>query len=60
MKLKNVLKTIALCGFVISFVSGCGNSSKSGQYGYKELYPNAEGITFDELTVQGCSVGHSQ
>lgn len=51
MKLKNVLKTIALCGFVISFVSGCGNSSKSGQYGYKELYPNAEGITFDEFKI---------
>lgn len=51
MKLKNVLKTIALCGFVTSFVSGCGNSSKSGQYGYKELYPNAEGITFDEFKI---------
>ena len=51
MKLKNVLKTIALCGFVISFVSGCGNSSKSGQYGYKELYPNAEGISFDEFKI---------
>ena len=51
MKLKNVLKTIALCGFVISFVSGCGNSSKSGQYGYKELFPNADGITFDEFKI---------
>ena len=48
MKLNNLFKTIALCGLSI-FMSACGNSSKSGEYGYKELYPNASGITFDDF-----------
>ena len=51
MKLNNVLKAVALCGLVIAFVSGCGNSSKSGEYGYKDLYPNADGITFDDFKI---------
>ena len=51
MKLNGILKTIALYGFVITFTAGCGNSSKSGEYGYKELYPNANQITFDDFKI---------
>ena len=51
MNLSSILKTIALCGFVTFFVSGCGNRSKSGEYGYKEIYSNATGITFDDFDI---------
>jgi hypothetical protein len=51
MKLNNVLKAVALCGLVITFVSSCGNNSQSGEYGYKELYPNADKITFDDFKI---------
>ena len=45
----NYFRTVVLCSLAISLFSACGNSSKSGEYGYKELYPNASGITFDDF-----------
>ena len=51
MKLNDILKTVALCGLVSFFVTGCGNSSKSSENGFKELHPNADGITFDDFRV---------
>ena len=51
MKSISVLKAAALSGLIALFISGCGNSSKSGEYGYKELYPNADKITFDDFRI---------
>jgi len=51
MKLNYPFKAIALCCFITFFVSGCGNSSKSGEYGYKELHSNADGITFEDFRI---------
>lgn len=51
MKLITVFKAAALSGLIALFISGCGNSSKSGEYGYKELYPNADRITFDDFRI---------
>ena len=51
MKLRNILKAAVLCGIVISLSTACGNGSKQGQYGYKEILSNASGITFDDVQV---------
>lgn len=51
MKSNIILKTVALCGLVSMIFSGCGNSSKSSENGFKELHPNADGITFDDFRV---------
>lgn len=51
MKLRNILKAAVLCGIVISLSTACGNGSKPGQYGYKELLSNASGITFDDVQI---------
>ena len=51
MKSITVFKAAALSGLIALFISGCGNSSKSGEYGYKELYPNADRITFDDFRI---------
>lgn len=51
MKSITVFKAAALSCLIALFISGCGNSSKSGEYGYKELYPNADRITFDDFRI---------
>lgn len=51
MKSITVFKAAALSGLIALFISGCGNSSKSGEYGYKEPYPNADRITFDDFRI---------
>lgn len=51
MKIMNHFRTIVLCSLAASLFSACGNSSKSGEYGYKELYSNASGITFDDFDI---------
>ena len=51
MKSITVFKAAALSSLIALFISGCGNSSKSGEYGYKELYPNADRITFDDFRI---------
>ena len=47
----NHFRAIVLCSLAASLFSACGNSSKSGEYGYKELYSNASGITFDDFDI---------
>jgi len=45
----NVFRTIVFGCLAVVFFTACGNNSKSGEYGYKDLYPNADGITFDDF-----------
>lgn len=51
MNFRNSFKAALLGSLFICFTIGCKNSSGSSESGYKELYPNASGITFDAFEI---------
>ena len=49
MKLNNLLRLAAI-SCIICLASGCKNGSVA-EYGYKNLYPNADKIVFDDFSI---------
>ena len=50
MKLNNLLRLAAISCIMICLASGCKNGSVA-EYGYKNLYPNADKIVFDDFSI---------